>query len=534
MLKSRVITDIVSFCDCLVTRSVPTNALQAMDGLDKLIVDSNQSSVIIDDFVTASNFQTILQTARDVRDKVGGHIEIDEAYTLADILADLDNYDLRKGLDFFESVDAVFSKTCRSILYLCEYAIDGARLHSLGMSHVSTSVPYAGDTIVPQIPRKPPSINDEQAYWSNLRHWLDGDDAQKEDARHFFGQAFSDSQVIEIVEETERIGSGHRMSKHELRKAHQFLSSVLSDGLSDFDFIGVIELIVSCRSGWPYPLAEILVRNGRNASAFRQWHICYALGDISSSPHAIVCEFLEACADSNIWPLRLQAALARFKIFVQNEGLFRLNHKGQTTASFDTFVESLLSPMSELERLICQLAFASIISGPHFGAFLPPFQSNYENLQNQIELLCLSFLDDGGDKSKAGTLKQLLQSNDYVGICLLVALDCDNQHPMYIALIDNCCNGSIVTTGHDQAARHLAMCLLLKKEHHTAFEIVQRIANRNPEWVDIQILAAEILADTPDAEDQAKQEIDRIRKVYSLTPDFEMRLNAIETKNAAR
>src|SRR5690606_23441659 len=56
ILKGRIVTDIVSFCDCLVTRPVSPGALQAMDGLDKLIVDSGQSSAVIDNFVSVSNF----------------------------------------------------------------------------------------------------------------------------------------------------------------------------------------------------------------------------------------------------------------------------------------------------------------------------------------------------------------------------------------------------------------------------------------------------------------------------------------------
>ena len=160
--------------------------------------------------------------------------------------------------------------------------------------------------------------------------------------------------------------------------------------------------------------------------------------------------------------------------------------------------------MSEPERLICLLAFASILSSPGVGAFSQPFQSNYAALQAQIETLCLPFLKDDDKKSKGTTLKQLIQTNDYVGVCVLVALDLDggDQHPLYAALMDNCCNRSIVTAGHDQASRHLAMCFLLKKEHRVAFEIAEGLASRNPDWVDIQILVAQILGDTPGAEER--------------------------------
>jgi hypothetical protein len=188
--------------------------------------------------------------------------------------------------------------------------------------------------------------------------------------------------------------------------------------------------------------------------------------------------------------------------------------------------------MAEPDRLVCLLAFASILSGPSVGSFSQPFQSNYVALQTQIEALCLPFLKDEDKKSKATTLKQLIQTNDYVGVCILVALDLDDgdQHPLHGALIDNCCNGLIETAGHDQASRHLAMCFLLKKERRTAFEIAEGLASRNPDWVDIQILVAEILGETLGAEDDAARKVASLRHAYKLTADSEVRLAAVETE----
>jgi hypothetical protein len=359
---------------------------------------------------------------------------------------------------------------------------------------------------------------------------------QKGEARHFFWHAFAASQIVETIEEVEGFNTGQHFTRHEFRKAHQFFSSRLFAGLSDFEFKGVIELILSCRGGWPYPLAEILVRQAPNASVFRQWVICYALGEISSAPHASAREFLKQRADSRSWPVRLQAALARFKTFVKAEGLFRINHRGQTREDYDALVGSLVRPMSEPEHLVCLLAFASILSGPGVGSFSPPFLSNYTALQTQIEALCLPLLQDDQKNSKTTTLKELIQTNDYVGVCVLVALDLEHgdKHPLHAMLIDNCCNGSIVTAGHDQAARHLAICFLLKKDHRTAFEIADATASRNPDWVDIQILVVEILGDTPGLEHEAAQRVADLRRAYKLTAELETRVATIETEIAKR
>ncbi len=528
ILKTRIITDIVSFCDCLVTRPTPNCALQNMDGLDKLIVASGESSSAIDDFVAATNFHGELQALRCIRDKIGAHVEISETDALSDLLTELDNYDLREGLDFYERVNAAFAKTCRGIFFLHMYAADGQRLYGVSSSRIS-AVEYADtNDAFPSAPPMPPPINDGTAYWTNLRRWLDGDDAQKGDARQFFWYAFAGSQVTESIYEIERFSSGQSIIKHEFRKAHKFLSSTLSDGLSDNDFQGVVELILSCRSGWPYPLSEVLIRYGREAPINRQWLICYALGEIGSAPHAAAREFLQSCTHSPLWLIRFEAVLAEFKTFVKTEGCFRINHKGETKDCYDVLVDSMLAPMSRPERLICLLAFASLLSGPGFEAFALPFQSHYSRLQINIEVECSHFLKDDDNKSKESKLKQLIQTHDYVGVCLLLALDYDDQDPLRAALLDSCCNGSIVTTNHDQATRHLAMSFLLKKDYCTALDIVQGIASRNPELVEIQILTAEILGDTPGAKEEALYKIKNIRRAYRLTHDFEMRLNAIE------
>ena len=226
---------------------------------------------------------------------------------MASLLAHLDASDLSLGLDFYHRVSAAFSKACLSILFLRMYAADGRRFYGVSGGPLR-AVPYAGETVAdaPRLP-EPPRIDDEEAYHKNLRRWLDGGDGQKGDARQFFWNAFAASQVVETIEEAEHDGEGWT---REFRKAHHFLYSVLSSGVSEPDFNGIVQLLLSCRSGWPHPLAEILVRHGRNASPFRQGMICYALGEIGSAPHSSVREFVEARTRSSNFTLRLQAAIA--------------------------------------------------------------------------------------------------------------------------------------------------------------------------------------------------------------------------------
>jgi hypothetical protein len=78
------------------------------------------------------------------------------------------------------------------------------------------------------------------------------------------------------------------------------------------------------------------------------------------------------------------------------------------------------------------------------------------------------------------------------------------------------------------------MCFLLKKEHRMAFEIAEALAARNPDWIDVQVLVAQILGDTPGAEEEAAQKVASLRRAYKLSTEAEACLAAVETEIAKR
>ncbi|MEN5071013.1 hypothetical protein [Stenotrophomonas sp. TWI1183] len=536
LFKERIVTDIVSFCDCLVTRPVAADALQAMDGLNKLVQAENQSSAAIDGFVSASHFDADLAATRRVRDKIGAHLEIDEAETLPMLLAELDAFDLDKALAFYARVAAAFNKQCSAVIFLRMYAADGARLYGVTMGH-SAMKPFAG-VAEPTLSAPPavPLIDDEQEYAKNLTRWLDGDESQKGTARDFFSKAFMGSECIEDIKETENLGSGARFHTHQFRKAHQFFLDALNDGLSDFDLKGVLDLVMSCRGGAPYPLSEVLVRYAPHATVFRQYLICRALGEIGSGPHESVSDFLDAQAHSPTWVVSFEAKMARYKSFIMNEGVFRANHKGKTKAEHDTLVASMTQAMSPDKLLILLLGFASVHTGPLAGVFTTPFRSNYTALQAKLEMLILPLLNDDAANSKAAILKQLIQTHDYVGVSVHIAINLNGgeSHPLYAELVDACCRQTIIAASNNQAIRHLAMTYVLKKDHLLAFEIAGPLADRNPDWIEVQILVAQILGEIVGAEAEARERVSSIRSAYKLSAIQEAALTTVETEVQSR
>ncbi|MFY9289597.1 MAG: hypothetical protein WAP03_02670 [Methylorubrum rhodinum] len=537
LFKARLLTDIVSFCDCFVTRPVTPGAPQAMDGLDRLLQAQGQSSAPIDAFVSASHFATELAAVRAIRDEIGAHLEIGTAEPLAALLANLDAFDLDKAVAFYQRVAAAFVKQCLAVPFLRLYAADGSRLYGVAMNSSAAAEPFGGTAAPPQAASlQSPPINDDEAYRKNLMRWLDGDESQRGDARDFFWQAFMGSTIVASIRETERFGSGARFHTEEFRKAHQFLLDALNDGLSDIDFTGVLDLILSCRSGYPYPLAEILVRYGQSAPTYRQYWICRALSEIGSAPHEAVSEFLNARSFSSIWAIRLEAVMARYKSYLKNECLFRANHRGQTRVDHDTLVTSMTSTMTPEQRLVCFIGLASAHTGSLAGVFTKSFSSNYAAFQAEIEKLLVPLLNDDAARSKAAVLNQLIQTHDYVGVCVHAAINLGGveSHPLFQALIDSCCNGTIVAARHDQATRHLAMCFILKKEHRIALDIAGPLADRNPDRTDAQILVAQILGEMVGAEAEARERLSSIRGAYKLSATQDAGLAAVEAQIESR
>ena len=78
------------------------------------------------------------------------------------------------------------------------------------------------------------------------------------------------------------------------------------------------------------------------------------------------------------------------------------------------------------------------------------------------------------------------------------------------------------------------MCFVLKKQLGFAFEIADGLAARNPGWLDIQILVAQILGETPGEEDKAAKKVADLRNDYRIEANKELLLRAIEAEIEGR
>lgn len=185
---------------------------------------------------------------------------------------------------------------------------------------------------------------------------------------------------------------------------------------------------------------------------------------------------------------------------------------------------------------MCSLAFASALNGTDIGASAQPFAADYAGLQAEIETVCLGYLKEAVESGKVDTLKKLIQTHDYVGVCVLLATDLQEEspRPLFDALIDACRVNSIQTARHDQSVRHLAICFLLAKEYAGALHIAQNLAIRNPDVIEYEILVAQILAQKPGSEEEALERIGSVRRFYKINTRDEALLAVAEQAANAR
>lgn len=530
IIKERLLTDIVSTCDCLVTRQVAPGSPQEMDGLDKLIIAHNGSPAAIANFVSVSRFADELLKARSLRNTLGAHLDINPQRSMNHLLNDLDAYDIYDGLAFYDRVYAAFRKTCFENLMLRPHAADGRKLHGL-MAAERMSIPF-GRAQAPQrtVLLAPPQVNDEQEYQRELGRWLDGDEEQRGEARTYFFHAFTESQVVSTITDTTTLPSGTRSQNINYRRVHQYLENVLP-GFLDDDFAGAMKLLASGRGGDPHAVAELAVRLGNTKSVMRLWYLCRALGEIGSGPHQSVVDFLRRCGSVNIPMLRLEAATARFRTYVKVEAQHRFNSRGGKMEDYDAVVLPLLAPMSDAERFVCRLAFASILAEPNSSNARKQFETEFQLLKKNIEDYGIPLISDDLDGAKAAAFQQLVKYDDFVGasVHLVTNLAKGAFDALHELLMNVCYNGTILYRGDDGALQNLVMCFAVKEDFKGALQLAEGIITRNPDWVDIQILAAEIQANISGEEPRAIKRIAAIRSGFQLTAEQEARLQRLAT-----
>lgn len=157
VVRAQLLTDAVSYADCLVTR-VDAGPAQKMTGLDDLLRQEGGNASALDDLLRVFRFQEKLKQLRAVRNVVGGHLDDDENVSLTDLLKQLDSAPVREILRFYTKLHAAFALTCRRTFFMRQYLQSGVVLSGVVAAHGAQEYVRPFDPAAPARTVQPPAV----------------------------------------------------------------------------------------------------------------------------------------------------------------------------------------------------------------------------------------------------------------------------------------------------------------------------------------------------------------------------------------
>ncbi len=532
IVKARMITDLVSACDCLITRDVDPEAPQRMDGLDALLAKEISQNAI-EQFKTIFRVEEEIAPYRKIRNKVSSHLDGNVNVTLENLLRRLDDIDFEAGLSIYDKLRQVFEKVCRDVLFLRSYLADGQIINGVlgsgkGTNTVSFSDREQPGRVVPQPDRMEDS---DEAYSTKLEEWLAGESGSRERARSAFWQAFLNSPVVEEYQVVERFpGGGERRETHRLRQAHCFILGKLESETDSNRTCGILELTRQCSNGAPDELTEILMRFACNpGSSPHMSAIAFCLGDLANWGNLRVRAYLTT-GMSAATSLAVYTRIALLRIFVRTEGIARINRRPPTEA-FSDVLERLTRGLGLEAKLITEIFLASQFCDQRIATVMKPFEEDYANLQTDIVALVRGVAPEEEAARISEMVRRLADAHDYAGICLYLydELKDSDLGGQVKNLIVMTCEGIIQTAHHDQSRRHRCGCFLRLERYQEALGLADNLARSNPDSPDFQILLAQVMTSLPECHDAARSLAGDIKRRYRLS---DTQLAAVEAVSA--
>lgn len=533
LLIARLVTDVVSFADCLTTRPTALGAPQAQRGLNDLIRDGGQSAAPIETFLAAFDLDAALGPLRGLRNQVGGHLENDPATPLTILMANLDALQMREVLAFYDRMEAAFIQACRGVIYLTTYVGDGERVRGVtGLEPRAAQVPF--DTARSEIDQSyPQPLFDNQTFERQWEAWRGEDAEARADAASYFYQASLYAPVVRTIRREERLGSSIRHHEISFRTVHVWLVDALSNA-PDFDAVGaLVELLVTSKRGDPTALTEVLLAYAPGPLLNRP-AVIHGLGQTAPAWHELAQAYLENEITSGDRALGLWARAALMRIFVRGELSARANKLGEPR-DWAPLEATLLASLPQSDRALMQWILLSQFWDESLAGFSRWFEPEIAQLQSGA-LSCLQTISDLAtwDHRKA-VAEHLVNNIDVAGIAVLLFTELapNDNTGIVEALLWAVCYGPVACATDNDATRHLALCYDKIGASEIALQVMTQLAARNPASTDYQLLKLELSAEGGIDPRHLLQELAFLRKHYRLAQTEQDRADQLEQKLAA-
>ena len=530
ILKGRILTDIVSFCDCLITKEVRAGSLQEMDGLDRLLIEAGEPVHSITNFLQVYDFENKLSAIRYIRNKFGAHLEIDDNVSLSVILSKLNDFPFDDAIKFYRIVESLFFKVCSETFFLNVHRAHGQYSHDI-VSNNPSVIPYGLNYPADKKNLLIQSRYDcNEVYEKYYKKYKSCDLISKEEGKHYFWNAFVSATVTAEIRKKETLqGGGLRYKQIKKRTSHDFILQKLLSA-PDIEVLEYIfPLLSSCSTGGSDALTQVILEFSKNSNrVVLTPAICDMVGELGSWKDQDAKGYLEQKVRYNNNSLtKLIATLALFKMFIRTEGSYRKKN-GTKFESYESAIGWINNTLTNEKKLTVSIVFLSHFYSYLLVTYVEAFEEEVSNLKTKLKKILRDMLANEVFSQLESTLETLLDTYDYVGVVLMIS-DVLEEMSFRKCLLDLVCDEVIVTANHDQARRHLVGCYLRNNNMDEALKLARELANRNPDIVSHQITLTQILASIPKSKDEAKEAIQYIRRSYSnLNREEEITLLKVE------
>lgn len=526
ILKARILTDIVSFHDCLITRPVQAGAPQQMDGLDALIAAAGKTPTAIQAFVASNRDDTTIDPIRQVRNRIGEHLEIDLGVPLLALLAQLDSLNLARAERHYARLEATFVQTCRQVEFLMTHLIDG---HEVGGMLVNRAKVAPFDQSRPDIIAGAPAAPtySQAEMQEQLERWEGGASPFAAAVLDYFRDAFSHAPLATPRERVEKFGSGKRFHQLAIRTSHLFLRDALLAADVEQEE-GILALAANC-PGFPVELADILAEyqkaSGRPPSAA----LLRALGILApwwlEDARAIVEDALVSATGTD--PLLARAVLLR--IYLREEGPARMNGR-PSHIGWPSVETKITSDIPAAEDVAAPVVLASTFLGRDTGLFIPKFATEYRAFADAALVAARARLGGTLDRVRDASLQNLLYSGQLAQavLCIVTAKPEGQAAATKQALLQAFAFGLIETGRSTEEGAAVAECLLLCNATEAALDVFDRLSRCEPGNVEHALRVVEVLAGIEGMAGYCRTRVQQIRDHFHLDAANEKRLQAIE------
>jgi hypothetical protein len=531
IVKSRILTDIVSFADCLTTRSDGDPA-HRYPGLDALLKTDGDASAITE-FRGLYRFQEKLDELRGVRNHVGAHLDRNATRDVATLINEVDCVDWTAAFRFYDRLRSVYRMTCSRTHFLVGYLANGYRLNGV-MSRADDAdahvVPFnparAVASAAPQVDRTKPFDVD-----SALDAWL-ADGPETEGARSFLWDAF----MYGTAAETIRKEDAHVVRSIELRAAHiRYRERLLSEP-DPSRLARLLDLASECSRGDPEPLGVVL--SGYHVASRPQDEatllaLANALGQLPVRDAEWMRKPLRAIAAHDAPLLAASAVAALYKSLLQDRAV-------ETTypdapAIFIRHILPMLEELTAARRLLTLLIissrFSTGASGAHGAA------ADYED-RDVLFATCLTLAEVVGNTAPLfNRWRELVRGRDYVGVSVLVGEELRGRPDAYAhcfpaAAALGMISPSRLPESEMQSLCNLAAALTNVGEKPRAIETAMHVLRVDPLAIELHLALMPLLVEAGVPRERVREILDERLATYVIDPKLKVVVDAARAATA--